>query len=289
MPLTPDQLRSIPMLRGMTDTQLRQLASVFEARSLPEGTLLFEAGEPAEAFYLLADGEVKIYEDDQERYTLRPLAPIGELGALAGLRRNTTARVGKAARLWMVTREKLLTFFEGHGEIALAFYQTLMHLIADKTQRDQTRLEDMRRNIIRTQKAMKQMRDFVLESEETPLSETLHNRLEDLIQHNRRVNYRVQPPDTLPAIVRADGNALAPVVEISRTHVSFILEGGQLPAEGTPWSGVLCLSGPEIPISGKVLRTINRRVDLMLDLLIDAYGSILDGYLTRVQMLDFMV
>jgi CRP/FNR family cyclic AMP-dependent transcriptional regulator len=289
MPLTPDQLRSIPLLRGMTDQQLKQLAGVFEPRNLAKGDPLFKAGQPAECFYLLARGEVKIFEGDKERYTLKPPAPIGELGALADLRRSTTAVVARNAELWQVSRDGLLGFFESHSEIALTFYQNLVSLIADKVRRDQVRLEDMRRNIIRTQKTMKQMRDFLLESDDTPISETLHNKLEDLIRHNRRVNYRVRPPDTLPASVRVDRQTMAAVAEISRTHVSFVLDEGLLPQDGVPWSGVLCLSGPEIPISGTVLRTIDRRVDLKLDLLIDAYGSILDGYLTRVQMLDFMV
>ena len=52
---------------------------------------------------------------------------------------------------------------------------------------------------------------------------------------------------------------------------------------------MLWLSGPEIPVSGKVLRTIGPLIDVELDLLFEDYGAILDGYLTRVQMLDFMV
>jgi hypothetical protein len=34
---------------------------------------------------------------------------------------------------------------------------------------------------------------------------------------------------------------------------------------------------------------VGRRVDQKLDLLIEEYGSILDGYLTRVQMLDYLL
>jgi len=290
MSLTPEQLCCIPLLRGIGDKQLKQLSSVFEKRDLPEGEVLFEMGRPAEAFYLLASGEVAIWEGDQIRYRLRPPAAIGELGALAELDRSTTATVGRAAEVWQVTRESLLKFFESHVEIAMPFYQNLVELIADKMKRDQVRMEDMRRNIIRTQKVMKQLRDYVLESQDTPISDTLHNKLDDLIRHNRRVNYRVSPPDSLEASVRLNDNkTMVPVGQISRTHVSFSLYEGPLPADGSAWSGVLCLSGPEIPISGTVLRTLDRRVDLMLDLLIDDYGSILDGYLARVQMLDFMV
>jgi CRP-like cAMP-binding protein len=290
MSLTPEQLGCIPLLRGIDDRRLQLLSSVFERHEAPEGEELFKAGQPDDTFYLLASGEVAIWEGDQIRYKLRPPSSFGELGALSGLDRNTTATVSRPAEMWRVTRESLLRFFESHGEIAMPFYQNLVELIADKMTRDQIRLEDMRRNIIRTQKVMKQLRDFVLESQDTPISDTLHNKLDDMIRHNRRVNYRVRPPDALQASVRlSDNKTTVPVVQISRTHVSFVVSEGQLPGDGDAWSGVLCLSGPEIPISGTVLRTIDRRVDLMLDLLIDDYGSILDGYLARVQMLDFMV
>jgi CRP/FNR family cyclic AMP-dependent transcriptional regulator len=289
MSLTPEQLRCIPLLRGIDDNQLKQLSSVFEKRDLPEGETLFEAGKPARAFYLLASGEVAIWEGDQIRYRLRPPAAIGELGALSDLNRVTTATVSRAAEVWQVTKAALLSFFEDHGEIAMPFYQNMVELIGDKMRRDQVRLEDMRSNIIRTQKVMKQLRDFVLESQDTPISDRLHNKLDDMIRNNRRVNYRVSPPDTLQAQVRLNDKSTVPVVQISRTHISFTVPGGPLPEDGSAWSGVVNLCGPEIPISGTVLRCIDRRVDLMLDLLIDDYGSTLDGYLARVQMLDFMV
>jgi CRP/FNR family cyclic AMP-dependent transcriptional regulator len=197
--------------------------------------------------------------------------------------------VSERAELWKATRETLLRFFAEHREIALPFYQNLVHLIGDKVGRDQIRLEDMRRNLIRTQKEMKQMRDLLLETEETPVSEALHARLERLIQTNRRVNYRLEPPATLPARMRLDDGSTMRVVQISRTHLRFEQNEGQLPRTGATWTGVLWLSGPEIPVSGKVLRTIGPLVDVELDLLFEEYGAILDGYLTRVQMLDFMV
>jgi CRP/FNR family transcriptional regulator, cyclic AMP receptor protein len=289
MILSVEQLRCIPLFGGMTQKQLTLLTTIFEPVVLRDGEVLFEAGQPAEDFYLLTSGEVTISEGELIRYQLRPPASIGELGALAALTRNTTATISLPTELWRVSRERFLTFLESHSEVALPFYQTVLHLIADKVRRDQVRIEDMRKNIIRTQKSMKQMRDYLLESEETAVSESLHNTLEALIRSNRRANYRVKPPTTLPARLKLDGPTVSEVVQISRTHISFDLEQGPLPEDGLALSGVLSLGGLEIPISGEVLRTIERRVDLELDLLIDEYGAILDGYLTRIQMLDFMV
>jgi hypothetical protein len=150
-------------------------------------------------------------------------------------------------------------------------------------------MQDMRANIVRTQKAMKQMRDLLLESADTEISDSLHDTIEKLIRQNRRVNYRVAPPATLVALIRFDDGVAAQVVEISRTHVSYRTTRPDPPQVGHRVSAVLSLSGPEIPITGKVLRVINGRVDIELDPMVDEYVAQLEGYLTRVQMLDFLV
>lgn len=289
MPLSQEQLSYLPLLKGITADQLGRLVTTFEQLSLARDAVLFREGEVAQAFYLLTEGEIAIHEGKELRYRLHPVAPIGELGALAGLHRSSTAIASVPSTVWMVTRDALLRFFHEHRDVALPFYQNLVELIADKVRRDQTRLDDMRQNIIRTQKAMKQMRDFLLESPETTVSEKVHDTLDGLIQHNRRVNYRIEPPDSLPARVQLDGGRTAPVVQISRTHLRYALAAGGLPKTGSPWTAVLWLSGPELAVSGKVLRTVGRNVDVELDMLIDEYGTLLDGYLARVQMLDYMV
>ena len=287
--LTMDELRAIPLLRGLDDAELSALAEVFEPVEATPGQVLFEANRPAEAVYLLSAGEVTLYQDDDETHVLRGPVLIGELGALSGIDRNSRAVVGEGATLFRAGREPLLAHFDAHCATGLKLEKNLLDICADKIARDQRRLADMRGNLIRTQKAMKKMRDFLLESVDTVVSGPLHETLEGLIQRNRRVNYRVRPPEALAALVRLDDRREAPVVEISRTHVSFVPPGGGGAGDAERFSGVLCLSGPEIPISGRVLREIDGRVDLELDLLLDEYSAALESYLTRVQMLDYLV
>jgi len=284
--VSPDELRSIPLLRGFVDEQMTTLLDLLEPVPAAGGTL-FRQGERDESFYLLVKGDVTLQEAGDESFVLRPLAVIGELGALTGRTRNCTATVSAGAELWRMPVARLLALFEDDPQIALGFQLNLMDVVAEKIARDQVRMQDMRGNIVRTQKAMKQMRDLLLESQDTVISGPLHDTIEGLIRQNRRVNYRVEPPSALPAEVRFDDGSLAPVVQISRTHVSF---GSSTPPQaGSRISAVLCLGGPEIPMSGMVLRTIGERVDVELDLLIDEYAAGLEGYLTRVQMLDFLV
>jgi hypothetical protein len=185
-----------------------------------------------------------------------------------------------------VAARELEALFHKDQELGLRFQKNLLDVVTDKVHRDQLRLHDMRSNIIHTQKAMKRMRDFLWESKDTEVSSPLHDVIEDLIRRNRRVNYRVTPPMVLAATLRLDDGTEAPVAQISRTEITVVGKGGQ---EGERVSGVLHLSGPEIPVSGRIASVSDDRIEIVLDLLLDEYAASLEGYLTRIQLLDFLV
>jgi CRP/FNR family transcriptional regulator, cyclic AMP receptor protein len=290
-----DDLRTIPLFRGFADEDLAAIAGVFTRVKPRAGGVLFEPDEHANSFYLLTAGEVTLDRPGDDVFRMSPPALIGELGGLAGLTRNGRAIVSEGAELWELEQKTVQRFFAEHQELGVRFLVNLLEAVADKIQRDQRRLADMRSNLVRTQKSLKQLRELVLETAETPLSAPVHDTLERLIVHNRRVNYRVEPPPALASSVRVDAGK-APINELSRTHVTMDwpgTNGSAAPKVGEWTSGVAELAGAEIPISGKVIRVVDvaskRRVTIELDLLIDDYVAVLEGYLTRVQLLDILV
>jgi CRP/FNR family cyclic AMP-dependent transcriptional regulator len=229
MPMSPAQFRAMPLFRGISDEPLAQLTEIFERLELDADTVVFESNSPAEYVYLLERGEIEVREGDKVQFRVHPPSPIGELGGLTGTRRITTAVTTQPSTVLRVTREALMQYFQGHGEVAVPFYQNLITVVTHKVRRDQRRVADMRQNLISTQKAMKELRDYLLESPDTPVSEKLHSTLDELIRRNRRVNYRVSPPEMLGSQMRLDSGRSVPVVEISRTHASFHLYGRTLP------------------------------------------------------------
>ena len=280
------ELRTIPLFQGFGDPELSQLSRLFTKVAIDPEKPLFEVGEQATELYLLTAGEVVLERPDDDTFKLSPPALIGELGALTSLPRSTRATVTAGSTVWSLRAKHLQDFFAANQELGVRFLVNLLSVVADKVHRDQVRLGDMRQNLISTQKSLKQLRELVLEAAETPISAPVHDTLDQLITHNRRVNYRVEPPAALPVTVRIDGPAVR-VDDISRTHVSAALPS--TPAQGAWLTGVLDLAGTEIPISGRVHRVRDGRVTLELDLLIDEYASTLEGYLTRAQLLDVLV
>lgn len=55
-----DDLRRAPLLASLTDEQLSKLGAIAAPVTLPPGVTVFLQGDPADAFYLLAAGAVKV-------------------------------------------------------------------------------------------------------------------------------------------------------------------------------------------------------------------------------------
>jgi CRP/FNR family cyclic AMP-dependent transcriptional regulator len=277
------ELRTIPLFHGFADGELAEIGKLF-AREGRE--VLFDVHEPATTLYVMTQGEVVLDRPGDDTFRLRPPALIGELGALTGLPRSTRATVQPGSVVWALPAKTLQAFLGDHQELGVRFLVNLMTVVADKVHRDQRRMADMRSNLIATQKELKRVRELVLEAPETPLSAPVHDALDKLITHNRRVNYRVEPPPALAAHLRFD-QGTGPVADISRTHITVNVPF-ECPAAGTWLSGVCSLAGAEIPISGRVVRAAGHRLTLELDLMIDEFAAALEGYLTRAQLLDIL-
>lgn len=282
-----ESLLQLPLFAELSSEQLETLLGCFERIELEPGAVLHEAGTNATHLHVLVEGRVELKEDDEVRFSLNPPAPIGELGVVTrGLKRNTTAVAAEPSVALQTSRERLQAFLAANSEIAFRVYQNLLDVVSDKIRRDETRISEMRSNIIRTQKAMKALREQVLEQPETPISSVVHDVLESCIKRNRRANYNIEPPKALPASVRTGDGKLHRVLAIARNHVSLpkdaVGDNGQ-------WKGVLVIPSTEIPLSGSVRPGRDGSALVELDLLLDDYAAALEDYLTRAQMLDVVV
>lgn len=285
-----EHLQTIPLFVDLSEEDLAELASKFVASSPRPGGLLFDVGDEASTLFLLTAGEVNLELPGEPAMTLRPPAVIGEVGAMVGLRRNAKAVASADAELWSFDQAAIKRLSTERPALAIHVLKNLLGMVGDKVHRDQRRLADMRNNLITTQKSLKALRDLVLEAKDTPVSAAIHSTLDRLIVNNRRVNYRVAPPPALASHLRVDVGR-AKILELSRTHMTVSWPDGPatVPQVGEWISGIADLAGKEIVISGTIMRSGDRVVTLELDLLIEESAAALEGYLTRVQLLDVLV
>jgi CRP-like cAMP-binding protein len=288
MSVSPADLRKLPLFSQITDPHLRELVAAFKERRATLGEVLFEAGSIPQTFLILTDGEIALKEGGTERFRLKPVAPVGELGALTRIERRLTASAATPATVLELPIDDLMQFFEDHGDVAFPFHYNLLKIVADKIRRDRRRMEEMRHNIVTTQKAMKRMREALLEGDDTALSKQLFEEIEQLIAQNKKGRYLVQPADALPTRVRLDDGSVLAVTAMSKEWLHLEAAGQKL-APGKHWSGVLLLPEREIAVSGNVEQSENGTAYVRLDSMIDEYAQAVDDHVTRLSMLDVVL
>ncbi len=289
MPVLPADLRALPLFHQITDEHLERLLATFDRRALAAGTTLFRQGELADKFLLLVAGEVSIRDGEVERFRLKPIQPVGELGTVVGLERATTAVAATDCEVLTIGVAALIKFFEAHGDVGFPFHHNLLRLVADKVVRDGRLIAEMRSNIIQTQKAMKRMRDALLEAEETPLSRLIYEQMDALIEQNKKGHYLLDVPKHLPVRLRLDDGAPREVLRMSNEWLHVARGDGNLPAKGVELAAVLSAADVELPVSGSVESVDGDRFVVCLDMLIDDYARALEDLLTRLQMLDVVL
>jgi hypothetical protein len=209
---------------------------------------------------------------------------------LTGLPRATTAVATQDSEVLSIGTGALMDFFERHGDVAFPFHYNLLAVVADKIRRDRRRVEEMRRNLITTQKAMKRMREALLDSEDTPLHTMLCEELERLLEQNKKGHYLVEPAQALPTRIRLDDGNIAAVRAISKEWLYVDRHDAAPPAVGSHWSGVLVMAAHgEIPVSGTIDHASDDAWVVRLDLLIDDYARALEEHLARLMILDFVL
>ena len=73
--MTPNELRDAPIFASLADGDLRWLAARGSETTLDSGSILFREGDPADAFHVVLDGELRVTKLVEGRETEIDLVP----------------------------------------------------------------------------------------------------------------------------------------------------------------------------------------------------------------------
>ena len=117
--MTIDTLRQVPLFGSLDDGAAKQLCELLETLDCEAQKVMFRAGDPGDAMYLIERGKVRIcvQATDGHEVTLTELGRgdfFGEMALLDdGQRRSANAVVAEDARLAVLSREHFLSFIMG--------------------------------------------------------------------------------------------------------------------------------------------------------------------------------
>lgn len=105
-------LRELDLLTKASQAALEGLARAIEVVEQPAGTDVVREGEPADALWILIEGEVVVTVDGSFVRTMGQRTYFGEIGLLRGIPRTATVRTAQPSVLWRVSGEEFLAAVE---------------------------------------------------------------------------------------------------------------------------------------------------------------------------------
>lgn len=127
-------VRQVPLFTGLEDETLALLTSGAIERSYRRGSLLFSMGEPADRFYVVLDGWVKLFRESPDgNECMVGLFTRGESFAEAAMFDRlgfpVNAAVAEDARLLVFTADHFLTTLEQNHGLALNLLANLSGML----------------------------------------------------------------------------------------------------------------------------------------------------------------
>lgn len=127
----PSILRTLGLFASLTDAQFGAVMQAIQHRSYPARARILNAGESADALYVIISGRVRILFDDGEGHeliaaTIGPNEFFGEVGLIDGRPRVSSVETQDACEILLVPRKALLECVEHNAHAAMSMLRTVI-------------------------------------------------------------------------------------------------------------------------------------------------------------------
>ena len=162
-----DLLRQVSYFANLTEAELLEFIKIGYRRTLAEGQILFNEGDPGDAFYIILSGSVEIFVPGLEKHlaTLKLGSFFGELSLILGIPRTASVRGLEATILFAIDKPGLEKILQERSELAEVIVQEL---------------SKHREELARRQKQLREMGLLDVEEENTQLASWVRQRIKKL-------------------------------------------------------------------------------------------------------------
>lgn len=124
-----DVLGLVPMFRGLSKRQLRQLAGLCEIGDFMANHSIVRQGEPGDAFYVILTGQAKVTSGRKFLGRMLPGDHFGEIAVLDGGPRSATVTSETPMTLLILHRDDFLKALRDDPELAAHMMSELAGMI----------------------------------------------------------------------------------------------------------------------------------------------------------------
>lgn len=118
-------LKGSQLFRYFPGSDLAGIASLAEVVHLEDGEMVFEQGDPGDAFYMVVRGNVRITRGSTELAVLGAREGFGEMAILDQEARSATATAAEASTLLRIDRDSFDRLIEQNPSVARGIYRVL--------------------------------------------------------------------------------------------------------------------------------------------------------------------
>lgn len=129
-----EMLRTIPLFAGLPTARLKLIAYTGEVVRFEPGEVIVQQGDPADAVYIIEEGEAEAFLTDTAGQTVRlgALSPhtfFGEIAVLCGSRRTATVRAKDRVVTLKIPAKVFLDLVRQSPDIALQVMTVLAQMV----------------------------------------------------------------------------------------------------------------------------------------------------------------
>ena len=132
-------LKGVNMFETLSADELKILSNISREIQIPEGTVLFEQGDPCDYLYVIVDGAIEIILNQANGAprilaTLGPPTSFGEIALFGDEGRSAGARASRDTSLLGIEKEPLLELIHEHPTISIAIIGQLAGIIRSQNE-----------------------------------------------------------------------------------------------------------------------------------------------------------
>jgi CRP-like cAMP-binding protein len=147
-------LQGVYLFGDLTAAERAELGKVAEAMNLPAGSAIFSAGDPATAFYLIANGSVRITTLSPSGATigvatLASGSHFGEMALVDGARRSATAETLEPTSIFRFDYDKVGRLLDKSPVAAAKLYRSLARFLSNRLRQTTTDMSFAREKNLR--------------------------------------------------------------------------------------------------------------------------------------------